>query len=49
MGEGQIGRLRLTLIHKIDNENLLYSTGNSTQHSAMVCMAYMGKEAIFEK
>ena len=30
-----------TTIYKIDNKDLLYSTGNSTQHSVMI---YMGKD-----
>ena len=30
------------LLYKIDNKNLLYSTGNSTQYSVT---AYMGKES----
>ena len=35
-----------TIIYKIDNENLLYSTGNFTQFSVI---AYMGKEFIKKK
>ena len=31
-----------TTIYKIDNKDLLYSTGNSTQYSVMT---YMGKES----
>ena len=38
----EIGIDMYTTIYKIDNKDLLYSTGNSTQYSVM---AYMGKES----
>ena len=39
-----IDRYKLLCIKEITNENLLYSTGNSTQYSVMSCIGIESKK-----